>query len=137
MNIRHVDFAFRSNSFIRLTPAKQFSNLTLVILGEIPFTPHLWHLLVYFKYFSHFKDISMQVSDICFTSRRGWQRGGHNPVSRTNFNKIHASRTVLTKFHESRNSTSKLLPYPLLLNKGAKKPYSHAQKEVVVHADSS
>ena len=50
---------------------------------------------------------------------RGWQRGGHDPVSRTNFNKIHASRTVLTKFHESRNSTnehqSKLLPYPLLL----------------------
>ena len=49
----------------------------------------------------------------------GWQRGGHDPVSRTNFNKIHASRTVLTKFHESRNSTnehqSKLLPYPLLL----------------------
>ena len=36
---------------------------------------------------------------------RGWQRGGHDPVSRTNFNKIHASRTVLTKFHESRNST--------------------------------
>ena len=32
-------------------------------------------------------------------------KGGHDPVSRTNFNKIHASRTVLTKFHESRNST--------------------------------
>ena len=32
---------------------------------------------------------------------RRWQRGGHDPVSRTNFNKIHASRTVLTKFHES------------------------------------
>ena len=33
----------------------------------------------------------------------GWQRGegggrGHDPVSRTNFNKIHASPTVLTKF---------------------------------------
>jgi len=26
------------------------------------------------------------------THRRGWQRGGHDPVSRTNFNKIHASR---------------------------------------------
>ena len=25
---------------------------------------------------------------------RGWQRGGHDPVSRANFNKIHASRTV-------------------------------------------
>ena len=35
----------------------------------------------------------------------GWQRGSHDPVSRTNFNKIHASRTVLAKFHESRNLT--------------------------------
>ena len=45
--------------------------------------------------------------DVCEkgTENRGWQRGGHDPVSRTNFNKIHASRTVLTKFHESRNST--------------------------------
>ena len=25
---------------------------------------------------------------------RGWQRGGHDPASRANFNKIHASRTV-------------------------------------------
>ena len=36
---------------------------------------------------------------------RRWQRGGHDPVSRTNFNKIHASRTVLTRFHESWNGT--------------------------------
>ena len=44
----------------------------------------------------------------CLSSRvaKGWGGGGgHDPVSRTNFNKIHASRTVLRKFHESRNST--------------------------------
>ena len=34
-------------------------------------------------------------------SSEGGNGGGHDPVSRTNFNKIHASRTVLTKFHES------------------------------------
>ena len=32
-------------------------------------------------------------------------KGGRDPVSRTNFNKIYSGRTVLTKFHESRNST--------------------------------
>ena len=33
--------------------------------------------------------------------RQRVEKGGHDPVSRTNFNKIHASRTVLTKFHKS------------------------------------
>ena len=50
----------------------------------------------------------------------GWQRGGHHPVWRTNFNKIHASRTVLTKFHESRNSTwtsIEALPLPAAIVK--------------------
>ena len=32
-----------------------------------------------------------------------------DPVLCTNFNKIHVSRTVLTKFHESGNSTKKLI----------------------------
>ena len=45
--------------------------------------------------------------DLSFPLMEGGKRGGggHDPVSHTNFNKIHASRTVLTKFHESRNST--------------------------------
>ena len=62
MNTRHINFAFRSDRIIRLMYAKyvfrsfglefynffrsslknreQFSILTLVILGEIPFIPH-------------------------------------------------------------------------------------------------
>ena len=63
MNIRHVDFDFRSNRTISLLHAKlvfrsfhlefygffrsslkeQFSNLTLAILGEI----HLYHIMVF------------------------------------------------------------------------------------------
>ena len=40
-----------------------------------------------------------------YIREEGGKGGGHDPVSRTNFNKIHASRTVLAKFHESRNLT--------------------------------
>ena len=47
--------------------------------------------------------------------------GGHDPVSRANFNKIHASTysfnkiSRITKFNINEHQ-SKLLPYPLLLN---------------------
>ena len=47
-------------------------------------------------------DLGESYIAICFVG--GCQRGGgggYDPVSRTNFNKIHASRIVLTKFHES------------------------------------
>ena len=49
-----------------------------------------------YQYYLSFLSISNSIE-----GGKGGGGGGYDPVSRTNFNKIHASRTVLTKFHES------------------------------------
>ena len=60
----------------------------------------------------------------------------HDLVSRTNFNKIHASRTVLTNFHESRTKFNKnlstLLPYPLSLKQRSRETIFISQEKILL-----